>query len=202
MNLLSRILDIAVTGVHLHAVDGCRTDLGRHGDSLAPFGVGALSGFSSDGMHRGCRLFSVNETQKLLSSVALWTRVFEGFRIIKRQRIVVRCLRDFFGLFHGRFERVVAQICYDLRVERSCGKHLVAFPAAQGDRANCQSASSLRLVEFQLEPGSAQVAADGGRRFWDWNSTVVRGQIFVPWDAHVAITKRQRRARRTARSVA
>ena len=36
----------------------------------------------------------------------------------------------------------------DLGVVRSCGKHLVAFPAAEGDQANSQQASSLRLVDF------------------------------------------------------
>jgi hypothetical protein len=122
--------------------------------------------------------------------------------VVKRQRPGVRCFWAFFGLIHRRFERVVAQVCHDSGVVRSCGEHLVAFPAAEGNQANFQQESSLQLVNLQLEPAPAQVAADGGRVFWDRDSTVVRGQVFGSWDAHVAITKRQRRALPVARPVA
>ena len=53
--------------------------------------------------------------------------------------------------------------------------HLVAFPAAEGDGANPQSGSSFRLVDFELEPTLAKVAADSGRLLWNWDSAVARG---------------------------
>lgn len=87
---------------------------------------------------------------------------------------MVRCQRDFLALFRRRRERVEAQVFHDLWTVRSCGKPLVAFPAAQGYRANPEQASDFGLEDSQLEPAPPQVAADGGRLFRDWNSTVVR----------------------------
>jgi len=94
-----------------------------------------------------------------------------------------RCLGGFSGLFRRCCERVVTQIVRDLRVVRSGRKHLVAFPAAEGYRANLKQASSFRLEDFQLEPASSEMAANGGRFFWDWYSTVVGWQVPVAWNA-------------------
>ena len=85
----------------------------------------------------------------------------------------VRCLWDFLALFRPCFERVIAQVCHDLRLVGSGREHLVAFPAAERDRANSQCTSSLRLVEFELKPAAAKVATNGGWFFWNLNSTVV-----------------------------
>jgi len=84
-----------------------------------------------------------------------------------------RCLCGFRGLFRLRFERVIAQVHDDFWLMGSGREDLVAFPAAQGHRANPQLASSLRLEGFELKPASAEVAANGGRFFWNLNSTVV-----------------------------
>ena len=114
----------------------------------------------------------------LLSEVGC--RRFRGLQIIKKQRMLFRCLRAFLALFGRRFERVVAQACHDLWMVKGCRKHLVAFPAAEGNQANSKQASSFRLPDFQLEPAAPEAAAHGGRFFWNLNSTDVRWQIFVP----------------------
>jgi hypothetical protein len=79
----------------------------------------------------------------------------------------------FGGLFRPVFERVVTQILHNLRVVWDCRIHLIAFPTAQRDRANPQSASRFRLVDFQMEAPPPEVAANGGRFLWDLNATVV-----------------------------
>lgn len=91
---------------------------------------------------------------------------------IKRQRIAVRCLWAFWGLFGSVSKRVVAQICHELWMVRNCRENLVAFPAAERNRANPQSASRFRLEDSQLEAASPEVAADGGRFLWYLYSTV------------------------------
>src|SRR2546428_14157140 len=77
--------------------------------------------------------------------------------------------------------------------------HVVAFPAAQGDGANLQSASGFRLEDFQLEATATKVAANGVWFFWNRNTAVVGWQILVSGHAQDPFTKRQRRAHLTAR---
>ena len=72
--------------------------------------------------------------------------------------------------------------------------HVVAFPAAQGDGANLQSASGFRLEDFQLEATATKVAANGVWFFWNRNTAVVGWQILVSGHAQDPFTKRQRRA--------
>ena len=91
----------------------------------------------------------------------------------KRQRMWFRCLCAFWELFRRRCEWVKAQVLDDQRMMWICRKHLVAFPAPQRYGGNLQSASSFRLEYPQLEPPPPEVAANGGRFLWDWNSAVV-----------------------------
>jgi len=93
--------------------------------------------------------------------------------VIKRQRISFRCLEGVWGLFHRCSERIVAQILRDLRVVWGCRRNLIAFPAAEGDCANAQQASSFRLIDFQLKATASEVAPDGPRLFWYWYPSVV-----------------------------
>ena len=94
-------------------------------------------------------------------------------RDIKRQRIGVRCLGDLSVLFRRWRAGIEAQVFGDLWLIWSRRENLVAFPAAERQRANSQSVSSFRLEDPQLEAAASQVAADGGRDFWDWYSTIV-----------------------------
>jgi hypothetical protein len=57
---------------------------------------------------------------------------------------------------------------------------VVTFPAGKGNGANPQSAGSFRLKDFQFEAMATEMAANRGRFFWNWNSTVVGWQIFAP----------------------
>jgi hypothetical protein len=66
----------------------------------------------------------------------------------KRQRMMLRCLCTFMGLFRRRLERIVAQILRDLCVTMAGWKDFVAFPAAQGNRANPHSESRFPLKDF------------------------------------------------------
>ena len=93
--------------------------------------------------------------------------------VIKRQRIRIRCLCGIGVLFRCHREGVVAEVFHDFGVVRIGREDLVAFPAAQGDRANVKQASSLRLEDLKLEPTPAQVTSDCGRLFWNWYSTIV-----------------------------
>jgi hypothetical protein len=77
--------------------------------------------------------------------------------MLKWQRLMIPC---FSGVRHRFNERTVAKILGDSGVVWSSAEYFVAFPAAQCDRANLQSASGLRLKDFQLD---GDVAANGRR---------------------------------------
>jgi len=51
--------------------------------------------------------------------------------------------------------------------------YFVAFPSAQCDCANLQSASGFWLEDFQLEASAPEMASEGGRFLWDWYSSVL-----------------------------
>jgi hypothetical protein len=108
--------------------------------------------------------------------ILAFERCFWGSKLAvaceKRQRIGVRCLDGFPGLFGPVFERIVAQVFHELWMVWSCREHLVAFPTAERNQANPKPASRFRLKDSQLEAASSEVAADGGWFFWDLNATV------------------------------
>src|SRR5437773_5686481 len=91
-------------------------------------------------------------------------------------------------------EWVVAQIRDYCGLIRLGWIHVVAFPAAQGDGANLQSASGFRLEDSQLEATATKVAANGVWSFRNWNAAVVGWQILVSGHVQDPFTKRQRRA--------
>ena len=68
-------------------------------------------------------------------------------------------------------EGIVAQVFDQPAVVLSSRIHFITFPAAQGDGANLQ----------ELEPSFAKVAADARWLLWNWDSTVVGGQIAL-WE--------------------
>jgi hypothetical protein len=51
--------------------------------------------------------------------------------------------------------------------------YFVAFPSAQCDCANLQSASGFWLEDFQLEASAPEMTSEGGRFLWDWYSSVI-----------------------------
>ena len=85
-----------------------------------------------------------------------------------------------FLLFDWFCERIVTEILHNLRVMRNCGKNLVAFPTAEANRANSQSASGFLLKNSQLEASFAKMTADSRRLSWDLNATVSQWQILAP----------------------
>src|ERR1035437_9964453 len=84
------------------------------------------------------------------SAMAFWAQSLRRL-VIKRQRMLFRCLEGFWRLFHPVFEWVVTQILYDSRVMWRCREDFIAFPTAERNHANPQPASSFWLVDFQLE---------------------------------------------------
>ena len=77
-----------------------------------------------------------------------------------------------FLLFDWFCEWIATEISHNLRVMRNRGKHLVAFPTAEANRANSQSASGFRLKNSQLEPSLTKMATDSRRVSWHLNATV------------------------------
>ena len=87
-------------------------------------------------------------------------------------------------------EGVVAQVVNEAGVVVPGRVGMVAFLAAQSDRANLQGSSSLELRQAKLATAMTKMFADGSWFFCNWNSAVVGRDKVLTRAVQGAITNR------------
>jgi len=76
------------------------------------------------------------------------------------------------ALYSSLNEWVIAQILNDLGVVRFGRMNFITLPAAQRNHRNPKPACGFWLEDIKLEAAPAEVAADGGRFFWNLYAAV------------------------------
>jgi hypothetical protein len=107
----------------------------------------------------------------------------------------IRCLWQIWPLFRQHSEWIAACVCGDSGMIWRIRKQSVAFPQAQGPRANAQYLSRLLLPDAHSKPFLLEVFAEGCRFLGNWKTPSPNRRYILAGHVHTPVAKRQHRAR-------